>query len=82
MNPVLNDVIEVGVANYIYQRTELMRSRLQKHFPEMWKHIYTVAVKDVVYADRCVADDGGECGVGEDDGVKLSFAMPVTERIS
>lgn len=33
VNPVLNDVVEVGAVNYIYQRTEWMRSRLQKHFP-------------------------------------------------
>ena len=32
VNPVLNDVVEVGAVNYIYQRTEWMRSRLQKYF--------------------------------------------------
>lgn len=52
VNPVLNDVVEVGAVNYIYQRTEWMRSRLQKHFPELWKHIYTAAIIRAVYDCR------------------------------
>ena len=39
VNPVLNDVVEVGAVNYVYQRTEWMRSRLQKHFPDLWEAI-------------------------------------------
>lgn len=34
VNPVLNDVIEAGAVNYIYQRTEWMRHRLQMHFED------------------------------------------------
>ncbi|MEH2931830.1 hypothetical protein VSQ48_18380 [Candidatus Ventrimonas sp. KK005] len=30
---MLNDVVEVGAVNYIYQKTAWMRSRLHKYFP-------------------------------------------------
>lgn len=52
VNPVLNDVVEVGAVNYIYQRTEWMRSRLQKYFPDLWQYIYTAAVIRAVYDCR------------------------------
>lgn len=51
-NPVLNDVVEVGAVNYIYKRTELMRDKLQKHFPDIWKYVYTAAVIRAVYDCR------------------------------
>lgn len=52
VNPVLNDVVEVGAVNYIYQRTEWMRSRLQKHFPDLWEAVYVAAVIRAVYDCR------------------------------
>ena len=51
-NPVLNDVVEVGAVNYIYQRTEWMRSRLQKYFPDLWEHIYAASVIRAIYDCR------------------------------
>ena len=54
VNPVLNDVVEVGAVNYIYQRTEWMRSRLQKYFPDLWEHIYAASVPYMTAAsDGC-----------------------------
>ena len=52
VNPVLNDVVEVGAVNYIYQRTEWMRSRLQKYFPDLWEHIYAASVIRAIYDCR------------------------------
>ena len=52
VNPVLNDVVEVGAISYIYQRTAWMRSRLKKYFPDLWEHIYTAAVLRAVYDCR------------------------------
>lgn len=52
VNPVMNDVVEVGAVNFIYQRTEWMRNRLQKHFPDLWKAIYVAAVIRAVYDCR------------------------------
>ena len=52
VNPVLNDVVEVGAVNYIYQRSEWMRSRLQKHFPDLWEAIYVTAVVRAIYDCR------------------------------
>lgn len=48
----LNDVVEVGAVNYIYQRTDWMRSRLQKHFPDLWESIYVTAVIRAIYDCR------------------------------
>lgn len=52
VNPVLNDVIEVGAVNYIYQKTAWMRSRLQKYFPDIWQYIYTAAIIRAAYDCR------------------------------
>ena len=52
LNPVLNDVVEVGAVNYIYKRTERMRGRLQNYFPELWEMIYAAAVIRAVYDCR------------------------------
>lgn len=52
VNPVLNDVVEVGAVNYIYQKTAWMRCRLQKYFPDIWQYIYTVAIIRAAYDCR------------------------------
>lgn len=52
VNPVLSDVVEVGAVNYIYQRTEWMRGRLQKYFSDLWEAIYVVAVIHAIYDCR------------------------------
>ena len=52
VNPVLNDVVEVGAVNYIYQKTAWMRSRLQKYFPDIWQYIYTAAIIRAAYDCR------------------------------
>lgn len=52
VNPVLNDVVEVGAVNYVFQRTEWMRDRLQKHFPDLWEYIYVAAVIRAIYDSR------------------------------
>ncbi len=52
VNPILNDVVEVGAVNYIYQRTEWMRGRLRKYFPDLWEHVYVAAVIRAIYDCR------------------------------
>lgn len=52
VNPVFNDVVEVGAVNYIYPRTVWMRSRLRKYFPDLWEYIYVAAVVRAVYDCR------------------------------
>lgn len=52
VNLVLNDVVEAGAANYVYQRTEWIRSRLQKYFPDLWEAIYVAAVVRAIYDCR------------------------------
>ena len=48
----LNDVVEVGAVNYFYQRTEEIRYRLKKHFPEIWIKIYTITLIRTIYDVR------------------------------
>lgn len=38
------DVVEVGAVNFVYQRTDWMRERLQKHFPDLWEIIYVIVI--------------------------------------
>ena len=42
--PVVASVVEVGSTLYLWNRTEKLRNRLQAHFPESWKSIYTAAI--------------------------------------
>lgn len=48
----LNDVVEIGAISYFYQKTEPMRARLQKHFPDCWERIYTIALTRAIYDTR------------------------------
>lgn len=52
VNPVMNDVVEVGAVNFIFQRTEWMRGRLRKYFPDLWEAVYVAAVIRAVYDCR------------------------------
>ena len=39
-----NDVVEAGATRYFYERTEKIRERLKKHFPDIWEIIYTIVL--------------------------------------
>ena len=34
-----NDVVEAGATRYFYERTEKIRERLKKHFPDIWGNL-------------------------------------------
>ena len=38
---VLNDVVAVGNEVYFWENTAVMRRRLRKYFPDLWRQIYT-----------------------------------------
>lgn len=40
----LNDVVEVGMTRYLFERTSHMRECLEKYFPDIWAQIYTVSL--------------------------------------
>ena len=39
-----NDVVEMGITRFFYERTSTMRSRLKKYFPDIWEKIYVTAL--------------------------------------
>lgn len=47
-----SDCVEIGAVCYFYPRTETMRLRLQKHFPELWERIYVIALIRSIYDNR------------------------------
>lgn len=52
VTPVMNDVVEAGAVNFVFQRTEWMRGRLQKYFPNLWETVYVAAVIRAIYDCR------------------------------
>lgn len=48
----LNDVVEIGATSYFYQKTENMRVRLQKYFPDCWERIYAITLIRAIYDTR------------------------------
>lgn len=45
----LSDIVETGAVCFFYSRTQTMRQRLQKHFPDSWKEIYTIVLIRTIY---------------------------------
>ena len=39
-----NDVVEMGMTRFLYERTAAMRCRLKEHFPDIWEKIYVTAL--------------------------------------
>lgn len=39
-----NDVVEMGITRFFYERTSTMRCRLEKYFPDIWEKIYVTAL--------------------------------------
>lgn len=39
-----NDVVEMGMTRFLYERTSAMRHRLEKYFPDIWEKIYVTAL--------------------------------------
>lgn len=46
------DCVEMGAVCYFYPRTEEMRLRLRRHFPDLWEKIYVIALIRAVYGSR------------------------------
>lgn len=47
--PSLGDIVETGAVGFFYGRTKAMRQRLQKHFPDTWREIYTIVLIRTIY---------------------------------
>lgn len=39
-----NDVVEMGITRFFYERTAAMRHRLGKYFPDIWEKVYVTAL--------------------------------------
>ena len=40
----ISDTVSVGLALFLWDRTALLRERLERHFPSLWRMIYVVAL--------------------------------------
>lgn len=45
----IDDVLHAGGPIFFFQRTSLLRERLRRHFPDLWKIIYTAALLRTEY---------------------------------
>ena len=43
---VIDDVLHVGGPIFFWQRTSQLRERLRRHFPDLWKAIYAILIKN------------------------------------
>ena len=40
----ISDTVSVGLPLFLWDRTALLRERLQRHFPDLWRMIYVIAL--------------------------------------
>ena len=46
------DSVEVGATLYFYQKTFTLRTRLKRHFPDIWEKIYVLHLLRLIYDSR------------------------------